>query len=154
VRKYAIAAAVALAVLAIYAVVQLARVPDVRGTTYAGARDKLSAVGFKVVATSASGQYGEPLDLEIVSAQQPAAGSWRPVGSAVTLKTRIPRERVVVPDVVGKRVSDAEAAMRNAGLTLDTGGFIADNGVIASTIPTPGANVRFGSRVIYTLQGQ
>jgi beta-lactam-binding protein with PASTA domain len=152
-RRYLIAMAIVLVVIGAYAGSQLARVPSVTGT-YVHASDVLDKAGFRVRAVDASGASSEPHDLEIVVSQDPRAGAWRTFGSTVTLRTRVPRERVVVPDVVGKRLSDAADVVHDAGLMLDTGGYIPDDGIVESTVPTAGASMRFGSKVIYTLEVQ
>lgn len=149
-KRYLIVGAIVLAIAGVYIVVQLARVPAATGT-YLDARGLLEDAGFEVATTDSSGASIEPHDLALIVSQDPAAGTLRMFGSTVTLETRPPRERVVVPDVVGTRVSEAANVVHDAGLMLNTGGWIADDGIIASTIPAAGESIRFGATVTYIL---
>lgn len=149
-KRCLIGAAIIVAIAGVYIVVQVARVPAATGT-YLDARGAFEDAGFEVATTDSSGASIEPHDLALIVSQDPAAGTLRMFGSTVTLVTRAPRERVIMPDVVGTRVSDAANVVHDTGLMLNTGGWIADDGIIASTIPAAGESIRFGATVTYIL---
>lgn len=163
-RRYLVAVALLVLVLAAYAAAYVARVPDVvtrvtrvpeAGTQYGDVSLRLMDSGFRVVAVDASGMAVEdPHDLAVVTAQDPPAGAIRPFGSTVRLRVKPPRPTVTVPDVVGLRVSDAVKVLHDAGLALDTGGFIGNDGVVTSTWPEAGRVVQFGGRVGYDTSGK
>jgi beta-lactam-binding protein with PASTA domain len=151
-KRYLIAGCVVVLVFAVYAagVSEIVRVPHATGTYAAGSKT-LEDAGLRVVAVDAAGRPREPHDLEIVVSQDPAAGTLRPFGSKVTLRSRVPRATVVVPDVVGRRVSDADRVLHDRGLVLDTGGVVTNDGVIAATFPPASKVVPFGTQVGYML---
>jgi len=150
-KRYLMASAFVVGIAAVYAVAQFALVPSASGT-FLDARNTLSDAGFEVEAVDSSGERSFPHDLEVVVSQTPSPGSWRPFGSVVRLRTRVPRARAVVPNVVGQRLSRAATIVNDAGLMLDTGGWVPDDDIVASTVPAAGESVRFGSTVVYTLE--
>ena len=165
-KRYLIAGCGLILVVALYSVLNLVRVPSVAGT-YQEAMNRLRAAGLHVQAVDAAGQPRDPHDLELVVSQSPGAGAIASLDSTVTLRTRVPSAEVVVPDVVGRRVSQAISIVHDAGLWLDSDGVITHpgsltrapdgsmvhDGIIATTYPAPHALVPFGTDVVYFLVG-
>jgi beta-lactam-binding protein with PASTA domain len=150
-KRYAMVLVIGLLVLGPYAFSQLARVPSAAGRYGEGHRRLIDA-GFRVDALDGVGRPVEhPHDLALVVSQEPAAGAIRPFRSTVTLRIESPSAMVTVPDVVGMRVSDAFDTVHDAGLMLDTGGFIADDGTVTATWPAAGRAVPFGLTVGYSV---
>lgn len=146
-RRHAIALVGAF-VLLVVAVIRVVCVPPVTGTYQSGSQRLIDA-GLSVVAVDAAGREVEPHGLENIIGQGPAGGSLRPIGWKVALRTRPPQAAVVVPDVVGRRVAEAAHRIHDAGLTLNTGGWVGTNGRILSTDPSAGEVVPFGALVQY-----
>ena len=146
-----IAVAVGAILLGAYAFSGLARVPSASGD-YGEASGRVIDAGLHVVAVDATGRMvTDPHDLAVVVSQDPPPGAIRSMGSTVTLRIRPRSSTVRVPEVVGLRVSDAANVVHDAGLDLDTGGFISDNGTITATWPEAGRVVAFGSKVGYSI---
>jgi beta-lactam-binding protein with PASTA domain len=89
--------------------------PDVTGLTLPEARARLEDAGLQVRFRREPSERptGEVL------AQDPAAGTTLPANALVVL-TVAGTERIAVPDVVGRSVDDATAALRDAGLRFRT----------------------------------
>jgi tRNA A-37 threonylcarbamoyl transferase component Bud32 len=90
-------------------------VPDAVGLTEAEAKQKLNASGFKVdvrLQESSAADAGKVLD------QSPAAGERAEKGSRVVIEVGNGPATVEVPEVVGLSISEAEAKLAKAGLTV------------------------------------
>ncbi len=94
-------------------------VPDLQGMSPDEAQDALSAIGLTLVVSSdtvevalASGLVGN------VAEQSPNVGTILEVGEPVTVKLGTVRQ-VVVPDLEGMTIEEAEAAASAAGLAID-----------------------------------
>ncbi len=116
---------------------ELFAVPDVRGTTVDEATTALQKSGFRVVT-------GEPAFDEkvaegaVVRQEQDAAEL--PKGATVTLIPSKGREPIQVPVVTGRSPADAEAALKQANLTVTTTEAFsnAPKGTVASQSPVSG----------------
>jgi beta-lactam-binding protein with PASTA domain len=154
VRRYAIVLGIGLLVLGAYAISQLARVPAATGR-YGEAYVTLTNDGFRVTAFDGAGRVVKnPHDLAVVVSQDPSPGAIRSFRSTVTVHIKPPSATVTVPDVVGMHVSAAAHALHDAGLVLNTGGFIANDGTVTATSPVAGRVVAFGSTVGYAVASQ
>jgi eukaryotic-like serine/threonine-protein kinase len=87
-------------------------VPNAVGLTEAAGRDRLVAAGFKVTEARVFSQE----KVGNVIAQSPAAGSKAPKGATVRINVSKGSATVIVPNVVGSAVGDAETALAKAGL--------------------------------------
>jgi serine/threonine-protein kinase len=87
-------------------------VPNAVGLSEATARDRLVSAGFQVTETRVFGQQkaGD------VIAQSPAAGSKAPKGSTVRINVSKGSATVIVPNVVGSSVGEAETTLAQHGL--------------------------------------
>jgi beta-lactam-binding protein with PASTA domain len=84
-----------------------------------------------------------------VIAQRPAAGTLAKPGSKVVLDVAGPKTSVAVPDLVGKSVQDASAALEQAGLigrSVPVPSSQAKNTVVAQS-PSAGSKLASGSAV-------
>lgn len=124
-------------------------VPDVRGMARAEAAAKIAAAGLTLGPVTydekASGTAGT------VVAQQPAAGTNAPDGSAVTLTLAGPRP-VAAPSLTGMSASDATAALAAAGLVVgaveETFSATVPEGQIISQEPAAGDDAAPGTPVV------
>ncbi len=111
--------------------------------SFAQAQAALQAVGLTATqnpepnATVPSGQ---------VISTQPASGSPAPYGSAVTVNVSTGPPTVMVPNVIGKSVAQATAALQQQGLSVSgVSGSPSNN--VSGTQPSVGATVPTGSSV-------
>ena len=121
-------------------------VPDVVGLPVAKAVKKLKAagLGWNQRVVFASAPPGR------VTAQRPEAGAAVKKGSTVALTVSKGRQRVAVPNVVGRRRDDAIARLRSAGLhaavfsvpSSSPRGFVVAQSPQASSKVTKGSRVR------------
>ena len=120
-------------------------VPNAVGLSDATARDRLVRAGFKVTETRVFNQEKPG----IVVAQSPAAGSKAGKGATIQINVSKGTGMVIVPNVVGVAVGDAETLLAKAGL----------KGVVQLHVPSsqpagtvvaqnpPGGQARRGSTV-------
>ena len=120
-------------------------VPNAVGLTEAAARDRLVAAGFTVTEARVFSQE----KAGNVVAQSPAAGGKAPKGSKIRINVSQGSATVIVPNVVGQSVGDAETALAKAGL----------KGVVQLHVPSaqpsgtvvaqnpPGGQAKRGSKV-------
>jgi serine/threonine-protein kinase len=87
-------------------------VPNAVGLTEAAARDRLVAKGFKVTEARVFSQE----KAGSVVAQSPAAGARAPKGGTIRINVSKGSPTVIVPNVVGQSVGDAETALAKVGL--------------------------------------
>ncbi len=127
--------------------VQPKTIPNVQGMTYAQAQSELVADGLQATESttpSATTPAG------YVDHTDPAIGAQVPPGTTVTLYVSSGPPTVVVPNVSGKTVGQAEAALQAAGLAIGNV-YGPKNGTVFTTVPDSGQTVTEGSAVnIYT----
>lgn len=118
-------------------------VPDVIGLTVADARDALAEVRLEVGAVSGTGDR--------VADQSPAPGSKALPGAVVdlTVRSEVP-STVVVPDLVGRSVTDLPTILAGAGLELGT--VTGEGRTVRRQTPAPGDRVLAGSVVNVSVQ--
>lgn len=93
-----------------------AKVPNVVGLKRAQATSELAAAGFTIRATDL--QYHPTAPEGTVLQQTPPAGTRSTRGSAVSLAVSAGQRRATVPDIVGKSVDGATAALQAAGFDV------------------------------------
>lgn len=91
-------------------------VPDVTGQPVSVAKEKLVAAGLKV--NIAGYGYSVSVPPNHVMAQTPGAGSSVKQSRTINLTVSQGTEAIVVPDLRGMQLRDAEVQLKNAGLTL------------------------------------
>jgi len=113
-------------------------VPDVTGLTVADAREALADARLEVGAVSGTGDH--------VGDQSPAPGSKALPGAVVdlTMRPEVP-PTVVVPDLVGRTVTDVPTILAGAGLELGT--VTGAGTTVRRQTPAPGDRVPRGSVV-------
>jgi beta-lactam-binding protein with PASTA domain len=120
-------------------------VPNVVGLPVAAAVKKLEAagLGFNQQVVFASAPPGR------VTAQRPAAGAAVKKGATVALTVSKGPQRVVVPNVVGRRRDDAIARLRSAGLHAAVFSVPSSSprGFVVAQSPQASAKAAKGSRV-------
>ncbi len=131
-------------------VAPMVTVPDLVGETKADAEQALTDAGLvpdgREVVTFTPSQVGEVLW------SKPAAGTQVDPGATVQFGYGVAPPKVTVPDVVGETKADAEKAITDAGLAVQTTGATATDdsakvGTVAHQNPTAGAQVDSGSTV-------
>jgi serine/threonine-protein kinase len=123
-----------------------ATVPGVIGMSRELALSALESAGFdagEVTERPSNDPRGAVID------SRPRPGMQAPVPSAVALVLSAGPTTVIVPDVVGRTVSDARVFLRQVGLNVgDIGGAIADaSAVVTAQSPAAGSQAGSGSRV-------
>lgn len=94
---------------------EIGTVPKVVGDSAPSAEGKLQAAGFpgwKIVE-----EWSEQVPAGVVMAQNPVGDSRLEKGSEVVLTVSKGREKVAVPNLVGRPEAEAQDAIKNAGLT-------------------------------------
>jgi serine/threonine-protein kinase len=126
-----------------YASGRYSRVSDVRGQSVRLASNAIEGAGYHP--GSASSQFSETVPKGAVIDTDPEIGSRLPRGKSVALVVSLGKDRVVVPDVHGDTVPDAQAAMQARGLhhveTQRSSDTVPRNRVIG-TDPAAGAKVK------------
>jgi serine/threonine-protein kinase len=110
-------------------------VPYVVGYTQARATARLEQKGFAVRVR----KVASDADAGTVTATDPKAGQRRDAGSTVTVSVATPR---TVPDVTGKTLAAAKAALRKAGARNFSIAYVAsdaEQGTVVATSPAAGA---------------
>jgi eukaryotic-like serine/threonine-protein kinase len=120
-------------------------VPNAVGLTEAAGRDRLVAAGFKVT----EAKVFNDAKVGTIVAQSPAAGSKVAKGTAVRVNVSKGTATVIVPNVVGQSVGDAETELAKAGLKpvvqLHVPSAKPEGTVVAQN--PPGGKAKRGSRV-------
>ena len=124
------------------------QVPRVVEDTLQAAQDKLKAAGFR---WSVSEEYSDLTPAGIVMAQSPAPEVSADKGSLVALRVSKGKERVAVPNVLGKTEAEAQDMIVKAGLAKDYPNyqdytFVAP-GHVLSQDPKPGTMVEKGTTI-------
>ena len=127
-------------------------VPDLVGKTVGEARAAVEGTERLVFAGAGEGE-----DKLIVATQDPKAGTPVKVGSTVTVTVRRPPPEVVpdviVPDVVGKTVEAARAAVEGTERLVFAGaGEGEDKLIVATQDPKAGTQAKVGSTVTVTVR--
>jgi len=119
--------------------------PDVVGLTVAVAVKRLQAAGLK---SSQKVIFASAPPGRVVS-QRPTAGTAVKKGSTVALSVSKGRQRVTVPNVVGRRRSDAVKRIQDAGLVAAVFSVPSQSppGFVVAQSPQGGTKARKGSRV-------
>ena len=167
-RRTAAYIALALAVLAVFVVAALLvkslfhagpppiSVPNVVGQTEQSAVSQLTAAGLtpKVVARTPEGQDGNSQPNGRVYAQSPVNGFTVSKGTEVDLSVSTGVKQVQIPDVVGKQVADAQAALASDGLnnvTVVEKNVAGTAGTVITVDPGPGTTVNADTKVTLTV---
>lgn len=128
---------------------QIATVPAIVGMTQADAQAALEGAGYElgqVTEKPSSAARGQ------VIASTPTPGSKATIPSAVAVIVSEGSDVVLVPDVVGRNLADAQRLLQQATLTASDlagpqGGTASQGTTVASQTPAAGAQVAAGSRV-------
>jgi serine/threonine-protein kinase len=122
-------------------------IPNVTGKTYDQAAATLAQVGLAAVRADA---FSDTVLKDQVIGTTPGAGASVDKGSKVTVTISKGPDVVAVPNVKGKSVQQAQAALQQAGLGVSNV-FGPPNKTVFDTDPTAGAQVKRGSSVnLYT----
>lgn len=126
--------------------------PIAAGTPASAVQQQLSAMTLQPKGTS--GAYNDTVPEGTLLTLVPPAGTVVDVGTAVQVTLSLGPVPVPVPDVLGRTVADATAALDSVGLkvgaTSEVSSRTVAGGSVAATDPQPGATARRGSPV--TLQ--
>ncbi len=128
------------------------RVPQLANETVAVATQKLRNAGLGVATTSRR-EYSETVAKDTVIRTDPAAGAGLKPGSVVTLVVSKGKPPVQVPDVTGKKQSDAERILDNLGFKVAITEVFSDTvtrGVVISHSPASGTADK-GSTITLTV---
>jgi membrane peptidoglycan carboxypeptidase len=126
--------------------VQIA-IPDLMGKTPDEAKSILTGLGLD----AADGpQQDSVAPAGTISATDPAPGTQVSKGTVVTLFTSN-GSMVAVPNVVGQKASDAQAALTAAGFKVKTAGGNSPTATVQAQDPAAGTPVKAGSQVTLTL---
>lgn len=128
-------------------------VPDVVATqdqpsTTEGAIARLLAAQFRVIV--ADQQDAEGLPLGSVVAQSPSPGKPAPLGSVITISASGDYKGAIVPNVAGKTVAEAQAALDKVGLVagaINADGLLNPEDRVFSVEPSPGSKLPPGTKV-------
>ena len=126
-------------------------VPDVTGKSQSAATSALTDAGLKV---STKQSYSDKVASGNVISQSPLSGSSVDKGSTVTITVSKGKQKVSVPNVVGKSQSAATSELTNAGLKVSTKQSYSDtvaSGNVISQSPSSGNSVDKGSTVTITV---
>lgn len=131
----------------------LVQIPEFVDTPQQDAVTELERLGLQVTVNS---EPNPEIPRGIVIRTNPATGSAVPTGSTVTVTVSSGKEITEVPDVRDMNIADAQAALEEAGLELDsTVREVASDDVPEGSIidqsPAAGAQVSKGSRVTITV---
>jgi eukaryotic-like serine/threonine-protein kinase len=128
---------------------QVVAVPPIVGLTQSDAQAAIEAAGFElgqVVERPNAGPPGQVLE------STPAGGSKVVIPASVSIVVSVGSNVALVPNVVGRSVSDAREVLQSA--KLGVGGIMAPPGVstaagmVSSQNPAAGAHVATGSKVV------
>jgi serine/threonine-protein kinase len=128
-------------------------VPNVTGMPLAAAQQALAAAKLNAVVTME--KVTDKNKNGIVLKQQIATGSALTPGAQVPLIVGQYQEPVRVPSIVGMTEKQAETAMKQANLKINSGGRTVTNqrqvGTVLDQNPSPGTAVEPGSQVMFTV---
>ncbi len=95
--------------------------------------------------------YSDTVDEGLVIGTSPAGGTLVPRDSEVVVIVSLGPEPVIIPDVAGDTVAEAQAALEAAGLVVD-GVEGPPNGIVTGTDPAAGVQVDSGSSIVLVTQ--
>jgi beta-lactam-binding protein with PASTA domain len=128
-------------------------VPDVSGKSVEAAAQELEAAGFTV--GDQTKVYSETVDEGLVVGTDPSANTKAEPGTAVDLMVSQGTQQMEVPDLSGMTASEAQAALKQAGLTAKAGTSQNSDTVekdhVLSQDPVAGTMVDAGSTVTYVI---
>lgn len=130
-----------------------ALVPSVVGMSQADAEAAITAAGFTVGAVTTT-QTASAADVGKVMAQDPAPNAEAKPRSAIAIVVSGGQKLVEVPDVTGKTESDAQAALKDAGLVAQTTTASSKDvaeGTVISQAPAAGQQVPEGTSIGITV---
>jgi len=123
-------------------------VPDVTGDQVAQATQRINDAGLRLGKVSEVATDAAPTGNVIE--QKPAAGTEMKPGESISLVVATPADRSKVPDVTGKSITDADAALATARLAtyrVETFSTTATVGIVIGQVPSAGAMLVPGSYV-------
>jgi serine/threonine-protein kinase len=122
-------------------------VPDLKGKTFDQAAAALTPLRLTAVRAEV---FSDTVAVGQVVSSSPGSGAKAARDSKVTVNVSKGPELIAVPDVRGKSVQEATAALEAAGFVVD-GVQGNPNRPVTNTSPTPGTQVKRGSHVgLYT----
>lgn len=128
-------------------------VPDVSGKSVEAATQELEAAGFTV--GDQTKVYSETVDEGFVVGTDPGANTKAEPGTTVNLMVSQGTQQVEVPDLSGMTASEAQAALKQAGLTARAGTSQNSDTVekdrVLSQDPAAGTMVDVGSTITYVI---
>ncbi len=116
-------------------------------TTTDQATTQLAALGFPATAITTQQDFSDTVPKGDVIATAPAAGQQADRAATVTLDVSKGPDLVAVPDVRGKSIGAAEAALHQAGFTAQTYGPPGAS-IVVDQRPPPGTPTKRGSAVL------
>jgi serine/threonine-protein kinase len=122
-------------------------VPDVKLLRQGGAVQLLAEVGLRAQVTSSQ---SEDVGRGLVLSQVPGPGQVAESGSSVRIVVSRGPANVVVPDLVGRSLAEAEDLLAARGLRVQTGAewpSLEPPGTVILQVPSPGTDVAHGSLV-------
>ncbi|MEN6429394.1 MAG: PASTA domain-containing protein, partial [Coriobacteriales bacterium] len=125
------------------------KVPEVVGMTEADAIATIEAAELEV-ALPITREFSKEVPEGMVISVEPGAGATVPKGSKVVLVISKGTELAKVPNVIGKKKADAEAALKEAGFKVKVTEDYSDSvakGVVISQNPDPDVSFDVGSTV-------
>jgi serine/threonine-protein kinase len=124
------------------------QVPDVRGQPYANAKSALEGQGFTVTRVDVQSDQAKG----VVVLEDPPAGTSVATGAQVTLSVSKGPASTQVPNVTNQNQADATRILQQAGLNVsvivDPVNDPAQDGIVTSQDPSPGATATQGEVVI------
>ena len=119
-------------------------IPLVRGKSFDDAKKAIEALGFTV-------ERAESFDNDVPESQvigtRPPAGQEAPFGSKIVIVVSKGPEIVTVPDVTGRTVEQATAALEAAGLRVGSIFGPPNSKRVLATSPSAGSKLKRGSAV-------
>jgi beta-lactam-binding protein with PASTA domain len=122
---------------------QLLPVPDVQGKPEAEAKDTVNKAGFKYTTVQV---FSDTVQPGIVADQSPSSGM-APRDSSIILKVSKGPDVVVVPDVTGMKIDEANAQLSAAGLKSQVLRPFGGGDKVHAQSPSGGDKVKRGSTV-------
>jgi serine/threonine-protein kinase len=122
---------------------ELLQVPNVQGKQEAEAKTLVNKAGFKYTTVQV---FSDTVPAGVVADQSPSSGT-APRGSTITLQVSKGPEVVVVPDVTGKNVDEATAALTALGLKPTVIRPFGVGSTVHAQSPSGGSTVRKGTAV-------
>ena len=119
-------------------------VPLVRGKSFDDAKEAIEALGFTVERVD---EFSSDVPESQVVGTRPPAGNNAPFGSKIVIVVSKGPEIVTVPDVTGRTVAQATAALEAAGLRVGSIFGPPNSSRVLATSPSGGSKLKRGSAV-------